>query len=175
MQAKIVVKKAAMAVMSARFTLISRRSRTCFASLLLACLTAGTLLLATRSISLANAPACRYKVASGTVQDTETTLVWQLELSGLHSLNEASGVCSGLALDGGGWRVPTIQELNSLVDESREMPAVDTGVFTSAPAAPCWSSTAYAGGAGLGWVIDFGDGRVDTAAVSDLHFVRCVR
>lgn len=43
------------------------------------------------------------------------------------------------------WRMPTIQELNTIVDQGRERPAIDPVYFPNTPETVFWSSTPYAG------------------------------
>jgi Protein of unknown function (DUF1566)/Carboxypeptidase regulatory-like domain len=110
----------------------------------------------------------------GTVTDNLTGLIW-LENAGCFSpttwstavaeVNQlASGAC-GLS-DGssaGQWRLPNLNELESLVDVSTANPALSAGnPFTNVSNAIYWSSTSYFGGeAGSpnAWAIRFSDGR----------------
>jgi len=49
------------------------------------------------------------------------------------------------------WRLPTIQELFTLVDYSRCNPAIDTTIFPNTEASSYWSSTAYAHNPNYAW------------------------
>src|SRR5579871_6046 len=110
----------------------------------------------------------------GTVADNVTGLVWLKDAGCFGPTNWAgalarvnalaSGAC-GLT-DGsaaGDWRLPNINELESLVDVSASHPALSAGhPFTNVSNAIYWSSTSYFGGQGgspNAWAIRFGDGR----------------
>lgn len=132
------------------------------------------LLIATRV--RADESACHYSIVDATITDLKTKLTWQRDLdAAMYTSDEAAPYCMNLGLAGGGWRLPTIKELQTLVDESTVAPAIDTSVFPNTPSSRFWSSTLYAGGAGLVWIVNFSNGSADTAAVSDMNHVRCVR
>ncbi len=125
----------------------------------------------------ADAPPCRYTPSQNTVLDNETMLSWQRTVDANHSWEDAKSYCLTLSLDGGGWRLPTIQELQTLVDESKISPSIDETAFPSTPSAHFWSSSASAGFAGYAWYVDFAGGDVSLSmsdASNDLA-VRCVR
>ncbi len=72
----------------------------------------------------ADAPADHYSIAVDTVADRYTGLTWQRgdsrgALSGLVPFETAERYCAGLTVAGGGWRVPSVKELATLVDEAR--------------------------------------------------------
>ena len=110
----------------------------------------------------------------GTVTDSITGLVW-LKNAGCFSpanwasaLAQVNGLANGTCglSDGsaaGQWRLPNINELESLVDVSASNPAVTPGSpFTNVSTGIYWSSTSYFGGqAGSpnAWAIRFADGR----------------
>src|ERR1041385_4882653 len=74
----------------------------------------------------ADAPPCRYTISNGTVYDSLTKLTWQQAVaSGSYDLSQAVNYCSGLTLAGGGWRVPKVSELLTIVDRTRYSPAID--------------------------------------------------
>lgn len=128
-------------------------------------------------LARADAPAGRYTIANGTVYDTKTKLTWQQAVpSGTYILADAKAYCSGLSLAGTGWRVPTVRELQTIVDESRRDPAIDPTAFPSTPSA--WFLTrTYSGVASLPECISFGSGLStdgDKLCTSG-GYVRCVR
>jgi len=70
------------------------------------------------------------------------------------------------------WRVPTLDELASLVDRSRSEPASD---FPDMPPAWFWSSAPYVGNADLAWDVYFRYGFVDGSYRYSSYAVRLVR
>jgi hypothetical protein len=122
------------------------------------------------------------QVAPGEEQDLETGLIWQQDDSGsTMAFAAAAPYCTGLALNGHAWRVPSIKELSTLVDEdppiAKVSPAIDTTTFPStAPSTPYWSSSLFNGEAATAhdpWVINFEDGFTEYNQTAAL--VRCVR
>jgi hypothetical protein len=106
----------------------------------------------------------------GTVTDHLTGLVWLKDAgcsgpvhwsTALTVANQlASGTC-GLT-DGsiaGQWRMPNVNELESLVDVSQANPAIAAGHPFSGIATAYWSSTTYTAGSSNAMVIRFTDGR----------------
>jgi hypothetical protein len=55
--------------------------------------------------------------ASGVVRDTKTSLEWFADPDWYKTWYEASSWVKSLAIDGGGWRMPTIEELKTLYQE----------------------------------------------------------
>ena len=110
--------------------------------------------------------------ADGTVTDRLTGLVW-LKNAGCFAPADwastltaarqlASGAC-GLndGSSAGQWRMPNVNELESLVDVSQANPAVTAGhpFVNIALASAYWSSTTYTAGPANAMAIRFGDGR----------------
>jgi hypothetical protein len=127
-------------------------------------------------------PALYTQVGPGEVQDSQTKLIWQQGDSGTTmAFDGAAGYCQTLALNGHTWRVPSIKELSTLVNETppitKVSPAIDTATFPSTPAnTPYWSSSLFGNmpaTAHLPWVINFLDGFTQYTQAAAL--VRCVR
>ena len=124
----------------------------------------------------ANAPAGRYTTSGGTVYDTKTKLTWQQTVpSGTYTWAGAKTYCAGLNLGGTGWRLPTAKELQTIVDDSRTNPSIDTTAFPSTPADVFWSSSPLAGSSSYAWVVFFNVGNSGANDVSGTDYVRCVR
>jgi len=73
---------------------------------------------------------------------------------------------------GDGWRLPTVTELQSLVDRSRSDPAIDTAKFPDTKSDWYWTSTPCAWNKNARWVVDFSYGVVSDFNVS---YTACVR
>ncbi len=123
----------------------------------------------------ADAPAGHFSIDDEVVEDTATKLVWQRRApDSTYTQSQATTYCRALSLDGGGWRVPTIKELHTLVDEGLANPAVDAEAFPDTPSASFWTSTALSGFAFV-WSVNFLDGTDTWAPGENMQRVRCVR
>jgi len=129
------------------------------------------------SPSRAAAPAGRYEIATGLVTDTKTGLVWQQTEDGkTYAYAAAHQHCADL---GAGWRVPSVKELLTIVDESRANPAVDSAVFTSIPSGgnivSCYQTSTALAGTGITWLVCFDAGRPTYDNANNAYRVLCVR
>ena len=85
----------------------------------------------------------------------------------------AEQACAAL---GEGWRLPTRQELESILDLSRYEPSIDTERFPNTQSGAYWSSTPCAWSSDRAWVVGFSDGYSGVSHRSyDFAFVRAVR
>lgn len=137
--------------------------------------------------SPAVAPPNQYTaVATGEVQDNYTGLIWQAGASdATMEFSAAKGYCSGLALNGHTWRVPSLTELTTLVDEAQVAPAINRTLFPGTKSGKgifYWASHAYVSNAAQGWGLNFDDGFTgyDSGASGAWNsfpssWVRCVR
>ena len=123
-------------------------------------------------------PANRYVTTPGTARDVRTGVTWQrASFPGAQGFDQAKASCASLSLEGTtGWRLPTIRELVTLIDEAREAVPMVATVFDAGPKARYWSQTIRATPATAAYAVD-----MDTANVHqepmDLQqmAVRCVR
>jgi hypothetical protein len=132
---------------------------------------------AARCVRAGKSAAPRFAIdADGTVADNLNDLTWQRGAGTSLTPDQAQAYCRSLNLAGGGWRVPTILELASLADYTKQDPAIDSTVFTSTQGAQ-WSTTPFFDVDHSGWAIDFYDGSAvggGDSSDSPLN-VRCVR
>jgi Protein of unknown function (DUF1566) len=130
--------------------------------------------------AIADAPPGRYTTAAGEVTDTQTGLIWQQGMSATTGVNWAGAAtyCSTLNLNSHAWRVPSLRELQTLVDEGKtQAPAIDLTAFPGTPSMYFWTSNAFTGNTGNAWVVDFTSGftfgfGIDATGEGP---VRCVR
>jgi hypothetical protein len=117
-----------------------------------------------------------YQLSGGTVDDPNTHLTWQQGLDGqVRTWEQASMYCTALTLAGGGWRLPTMSELQSLIDERVKEPAIDRSAFLGTPSEGFWASTPLAGMPPYRWFVSFDRGIAYNAVPDHLYNVRCVR
>jgi hypothetical protein len=131
--------------------------------------------------SLNNCP--RFVVLSNfnnaAVLDRETGLVWERSPSAsTFTWSDAQAHCNNVVSVGNrlGWRLPTLQELASLVDRTVAAPTLPAGhPFTIVQFGIYWSATTDAANASAAWVVEFDVGKADTGTKSSSLDVWCVR
>ncbi len=118
----------------------------------------------------------RYDIQTEVVRDLNTHLTWQRMIpAGTFSFDAATRLCADLALGGhDDWRVPSMQEFQSIVDENRSLPAIDVVAFPDTPNG-FWSGTRWAGTPLLAWHVDFDTGSAAYDTGTTNYHVRCVR
>jgi hypothetical protein len=114
-----------------------------------------------------------------TWRDPETGLEWQCGSPGKMSWTEAQAYAGALVLDGkSDWRLPTVSELESLLDRSvlhyelrpvvrKDVPFRDNLSY--------WSSTTFRDGTKNAWIVMFDGAYVLSYYKSNAYHVRCVR
>jgi hypothetical protein len=136
-------------------------------------------------------PPVHWKIQNGTVHDNFTKLTWQQSIPatggddgyGNYTWSDAKSYCAQLTLDGGGWRLPWVKELATIVDDTAERPAIDSSAFPGTPGAGSgmaisgsfWTSTLSANFSTAGLLVDFGQGGIGDDGVQYTYRVRCVR
>ncbi|MFL1404225.1 DUF1566 domain-containing protein [Marinobacter sp. M1N3S26] len=113
-------------------------------------------------------------VSPDQVPASEPALEWSHTLldGETATLEEAEEAVANL---GKGWRLPTRQELESLLDLTRHDPAIDTERFPDTQSCRYWTSTPCAWNTSARWVVSFGLGNVHGGHRGDLACVRAVR
>ena len=134
------------------------------------------------------------KSDDGSIHDLDNTYTWGMGF--LPYPMDGTMVTTFLAAlnSGGGfaghtdWRIPNVNELQSIANYQNVIPAVDA-VFNTSCMAGCavttcsctkpngyWSSTTYQGSPDNAWDVFFSDGNVSlNSKVGGVHFVRAVR
>ena len=125
----------------------------------------------------ADAPGGRFMPGKEIVLDTKTGLTWQQPFDGT-SRDWAAAVmyCEGLELDEhDDWRLPSMKELQTIVDETRYNPAVDPNAFLNMPTDVFWTSSIWATNPSNAWVVYFSYGYSSIRDTTYSGRVRCVR
>ena len=114
----------------------------------------------------------------GTVTDIETNLMWQQATApGIYNWNQAISYCESLSLAGyTDWRLPTLDELKTLVDKSwGYKPTINRTFFPDTVSSFYWSSTTLAYDTSPAWGVNFNDGDDNYGYKSYSYYVRAVR
>ncbi len=118
-----------------------------------------------------------------TVTDNATGLVWQqADSAKIMTREQAQAYCANLTLAKGGWRLPNIKELLSLVDHTKNKHSIDRTIFPNTKPYPYWSSTVEASVPVSTWLVNVGSDAALKIARSSLKkgqevngYARCVR
>jgi len=117
------------------------------------------------------------------VIDTQTGLSWT-QTPPTTEMSESDGFayCAQLTTAGGGWRLPSVGELQSIIDETRDAPAMDPIAFPGTPISDFfWSQSGYENFEGFGWAVSFLYGITTIHSQSGdsqsgaLGWIRCVK
>jgi len=111
--------------------------------------------------------------------DDKTGLIWQDDQNvseNSFTFDEANAYCQDLKVDGfRDWRLPTIREAYTIIDLTRNRPALKNG-FTVRDDGRYWTSTLFAKDSKkMAWYISFSYGEAEPYKKSRLYHVRCVR
>jgi hypothetical protein len=131
-------------------------------------------------IGLSVAMLAGFSKSGNIVTDSVTGLQWQ-DNSDNNDSNKrvtwtgAISYCEQIEIDGhDDWRLPNINELESITDLSRSAPAIDP-TFQHTASDGYWSSTTIVGHEGNAWGVYFHDGGDDWDDKDGTTYVRCVR
>lgn len=142
----------------------------------------------------ANAPPGQYvsfTSSDACISDQETKLEWmRAPFPSAYDYLGANGACASLNDDAGtgvGWRVPSVNELETLVDDvpfcedvltpggGCIVKAIDGYAFPQTPATQFWTSSSVPGTSPVyAWTVNFADGSSHQALASAPNLVRCV-
>ncbi|MEO5330684.1 MAG: DUF1566 domain-containing protein [Magnetococcus sp. YQC-5] len=134
-------------------------------------------------------PSSRFSdLGDGTVKDLLTNLIWMKNancwnsmtwfnaMGKVNSLNKGNVTCTGYSGHATDWRLPSVNELESLVDLGHFNPALPTGhLFVGAQADNYWSSTSNASFTSDAWVVYFNYGYVGFNEKPTTNYVWPVR
>ena len=117
--------------------------------------------------------------AASSKQDDKSGLIWQdnQEVSQQSvDFHEATQYCEDLKVDGfTDWRLPTLREVYTIVDFSRNRPALKTG-FEIRDDGRYWTSTLFAKDPQkMAWYVSMSYGEAEPYNKGRVYHVRCVR
>ncbi len=128
--------------------------------------------------STSNCPRFQLVLNGAGVLDKETGLVWEQSPSTSLAPSWASAIDTCLSMSVGGrkgWRLPTIEELSSLVDPIRENPSLPAGHPFTIVLSYYFSATTRDDDATLVRGVRFDGGYVGSSSKAAAAFVWCVR
>ncbi len=106
----------------------------------------------------------------------ESILEWQTDDPGEMVWQVAMDYCQNLTFDSkADWRLPNVDELQTILDRSKFYPATDKTMFPHIHSTYYWSSTTYAYNTDFAWYVNFSHGLVGRYGKSDNFYIRCVR
>ena len=104
------------------------------------------------------------------VTDATTKLVWRRCAEGLKWNGKTcagkllkvkyAGAKSAAASAGNGWRLPTREELVTLVDMAKKKPKTDSAAFPATPSLPFWATKHGSTDDLNAWLVSFANGKV---------------
>ena len=113
------------------------------------------------------------ELTPGALRDEQTGIQWQrVAPPETFRYSDAVNYCGHLQVDHGGWRLPTKDELRSLVRKG-STPRIDTAAFPSTPAEDFWTSTPSVGS--IMSTMSFRSGDEGSSPAGIAQHVRCAR
>ena len=114
-------------------------------------------------------------VNAATWVDPQTDLEWQIESPGRMSWHEAQAYVLKLSMnDKDDWRIPTVSELESLLDRSKYRPVIREEVPFQ-DTLSYWSSTTFGPDKNNAWIVMFDGAYVLSYYKTNKYCIRCVR
>lgn len=128
-------------------------------------------------------PTSRYVIKDAVVYDRKTDLTWQRCSVGQRWENDVGcvGVIAEMSWDearsksADGWRLPTRDELATLVSPTCKQPAINEAGFPDMDLGKLWYWTSSESGDYLAWLVNFADGQFANYDRSDVGALRLVR
>ena len=123
------------------------------------------------------APATHYDIQPDTVRDIGTGLTWQRAVPDqTFAFDGATAYCGQVTLGGKtGWRLPSMVELLTLIDEHAAMgPMIDGAAFPNTPSEAFWTSSYFGDAQGMAWQVYFDHGNGLYGLLNATFRVRCV-
>jgi hypothetical protein len=131
-----------------------------------------------RSAAVPTSGPPRYRISAGEVLDLDTGLHWQRTPSAkMVGFDAAQRLCAHLPVaEKRRWRVPTLGELLTLIDEQAwSQPVIDRAAFPDTPGEPFWTSSRFVNELDRAWYVRFDHGTGLYGRVIESFHVRCVR
>lgn len=126
----------------------------------------------------------RYEIRGAEVYDSQTKLIWARCSAGQEWKDgHCTGTINNFSFEAaqkqtsGGWRVPTKDELFTLIDTGRKgFPVVDTAAFPDMDPGHRWYWSSTPNGKTIAWYVDFANGYtsgfIDEANVFSVRLVK---
>ncbi|MBH2006841.1 MAG: DUF1566 domain-containing protein, partial [Myxococcaceae bacterium] len=126
----------------------------------------------------------RYYSSDGIVNDTLTGLQWESEMNNTTmNWTDSISYCAKRTTGNlSNWRLPNVDELQTLIDYTRPSPCINITVFPGTQTYYYWSSTNSASSSANAWYVNLGTGGYyynggigSNYGVSATFYARCVR
>ena len=126
-----------------------------------------------RGESLPNASLTVSGTEEKIVKDSVNNLIWTQSFGNYSTWEKALAYCSKLEYAGlSDWRLPNINELKTLINYSKSIPASD---FAGIESSNFWSSTSNSNYALQAWTADMGYGKTEVKSKDNNFRVICVK
>ncbi|MEE4240596.1 MAG: DUF1566 domain-containing protein [Desulfopila sp.] len=118
-----------------------------------------------------------YTVTTLSVTDNTTGLIWEKNASTITMSQESAWSYCQSRTTGGWhtWRLPSIDELQSLLYVATYAPAINSFIFPGTLPEGHWSATTFAGDVDRAWYLHFNSGGIYHNDKTTFHRARCVR